>query len=157
MSSKKKKTVALKPSVGYVLLKFGWEYNDEYYFRPDQGGGEPVKIFTNKADAKAEYEVKNLEEFKDAINDGIRNYGYDYTEVIKAGTESKFTKLVGSSPDEWFENDCPPPTLTDKEWVAFMTCFELTFFEVVEVEFGNSTKTEVDEDEIEHLKKVLEL
>jgi hypothetical protein len=37
---------------GYVIVEIGWEYNDEYYYRPDSGGGTPKKFFTDKAKAE---------------------------------------------------------------------------------------------------------
>lgn len=38
----------------WALVKIGWEYDDEYYFRPECGGGTPVKVFLDKEAAEAE-------------------------------------------------------------------------------------------------------
>ncbi len=54
----------------YVVLKAGWEYNDEYYYRPEDLGGRPVKVFVNKAKAEHEADKLAAEEFKGT-------YGFD--------------------------------------------------------------------------------
>lgn len=64
----------------FVLIERAWEYNDEYYFRPESGGGTPVHIFETR-DA-AEKEKTKLERkkvgFKDTIREGLEYaYGKD--------------------------------------------------------------------------------
>lgn len=36
----------------YVLVEIGWEYNDEYYHRPEANGGEPKGVFSTLEKAK---------------------------------------------------------------------------------------------------------
>jgi len=44
---------AIGKRVGFVVMRVGWEYNDEYYHRPDSEGGKPVKVFNTQAEAQA--------------------------------------------------------------------------------------------------------
>jgi len=46
--------MAKAKKIGYVVMQIGWEYNDEYYYRPDCEGGKPVKVFNTQKEAQAE-------------------------------------------------------------------------------------------------------
>ncbi len=37
----------------YVVIQNSFEYNDEYYSTPEDGGGIPVKVFINEEQAQA--------------------------------------------------------------------------------------------------------
>ena len=43
----------------YVLMKVGWEYNDENYYRPEDDGGIPQTVFSSKTGADQECERLN--------------------------------------------------------------------------------------------------
>ena len=45
----------------YIILRKGFEYNDEIYSQPDSGGGTPEKVFFTKEDAKQEILRLNIE------------------------------------------------------------------------------------------------
>lgn len=36
----------------YIVVRVGWEYNDDFYYRPDDKGGSPVKTFLKDSDAE---------------------------------------------------------------------------------------------------------
>lgn len=38
----------------YILSEIGWEYNDENYYRPESGGGTPVKAYSTREKAQDE-------------------------------------------------------------------------------------------------------
>ncbi len=42
-----------EPEAYFVVVKNSFEYNDEYYSTPEDGGGNPVKVFTNEEVAQA--------------------------------------------------------------------------------------------------------
>lgn len=67
--------------IGFCVIKIGWEYNDENYYRADSGGGNPVKVFSTREKAKAECDRWN------AKSGGVKNDEWDaetrkYTTVI---------------------------------------------------------------------------
>ena len=48
----------------YILVKIGWEYNDEYYYRPESEGGRPVLAFRDFGKASAECNRRNTKASK---------------------------------------------------------------------------------------------
>lgn len=37
----------------YIVMAIGWDYNDEYMYKSEHGGGRPLAVFTSKAEAEA--------------------------------------------------------------------------------------------------------
>lgn len=69
----------------YVLVKIGWQYNDEYYERPDAVGpsGEPVTVYTSKENAvKACRTLNAVTQFSGPTDsDGVPVQWYEVAEV----------------------------------------------------------------------------
>jgi len=62
----------------YLLMELSWEYNDEYYYRPESGGGNPVKLFNTKEAAMKERDT--LEEGRSDFLSEVRE-GREYMDV----------------------------------------------------------------------------
>lgn len=43
----------------YVIVELGYEYNDEYYYPPECGGGNPIDAYRSRKKAEAECERLN--------------------------------------------------------------------------------------------------
>ena len=134
-----------KKNTDFVLMEVGFDYNDEVYFPGE--GGNPNRVFTSEKSAKKAAEDKNLLKFKSLISSGdIREYGYSLDEVLDVKTSvddlnSKsgiFMKAFGKTASDWWKdyNSKLVRTLTDKEWLRLLDCFNFTFYHVVEVEKG---------------------
>ena len=52
----------VQTKTAFVVVEIGWEYNDEYYYRGECGGGNPRKIFLSKDSADFECEKLNEKE-----------------------------------------------------------------------------------------------
>jgi hypothetical protein len=85
------------PETGYVVVEIGWEYNDEFYYRGESGGGNPVHVYLDKGAAEAkvaelnkialskEYANRNwIEEWNE---DDEMKVIQDYFEVVEVGIE----------------------------------------------------------------------
>ncbi len=48
----------------YVLQEIGYEYNDEYYYRGESGGGEARAVYFDRALAQKECDARNLASLK---------------------------------------------------------------------------------------------
>lgn len=48
----------------YVILEIGWEYNDEYYYRPESGGGKPIEAYFDETLANERCVKKNADAAK---------------------------------------------------------------------------------------------
>lgn len=43
----------------FTIVKVGWNYNDEYYYREESGGGTPIKAYRTLASAEEELDKLN--------------------------------------------------------------------------------------------------
>lgn len=68
----------------YVILRKGFEYDDNIYHEYDGGGGSPDTIVFSKEDAIKKVQELNIEEFK---NENISNYSYDFDEILNVDVE----------------------------------------------------------------------
>lgn len=117
----------------YVVNKIGWEYNDEYYYRPQSGGGLPEHAFTNLDDAKKYCDQKNLEFYKTTpIRDYMEGDMYDF--FSKEGTKL-MSQFFG---EDWRDilddtyNICWD--MTDEQWMQLLPHLEIVLYEICEVE-----------------------
>ena len=55
----------------YVVVKIGYEYDDNVYYRSDNGGGEPIQAFHSKELADKYVEEINLDQIK-AMRDPVK-------------------------------------------------------------------------------------
>jgi len=83
--------MALKKTTGFVLLRIGWEYNDEYYNSSEEDDtGVPTQIFLSREPAVKERdrlnaigrekETKSSHRMTDRYNQPITRF-YDIVEV----------------------------------------------------------------------------
>lgn len=68
----------------YVIVEVGWEYNDEYYHRPECGGGTPKMFFTEEEKALAQVTVNQMNSKKRQNLAG--DSSWDYTASQDGGT-----------------------------------------------------------------------
>lgn len=52
----------------YVLVRAGWEYNDEYYYKNRDDNGYPIRAYEDLADAEAAARAENIQECKDLLS-----------------------------------------------------------------------------------------
>lgn len=140
----------------FVLMAAGFDYNDEYYTRTDFGS--PEKVFTDREKAEAAAKKEGLDEFKRILKDGyLRDYSYDGLNGLLADSvtdedvmyeDGIFMTLFGLSAEDWYEagysrgygREKPDGNLivepTDEQWEKLYSCFNLSFYDVVEVQKG---------------------
>ena len=138
----------------YVILKKGFEYNDEINYESDGGGGHPEKVFFKKEDAKKEILRLDIEEMKET---DIEHYAYDIGDIVsdvdgfKAYIKSlneKYGAPVGKNqwdrPDEWRLNS----KATDEESIEYMRFVNLSFYDLAETEVDIPSLREAKIDQI---------
>jgi hypothetical protein len=122
----------------YVILRKGFEYDDNIYNSYDGGGGTPDTIVFSKEDAIKKVEELNIEEFK---TESITNYSYDIEDVLNVDYETydnfnkKLVEKYGPIPkkDIWSSNEnVLHPNATNEEAIEYAKLVDLTFFEYVE-------------------------
>lgn len=135
----------------FVLMKTGWEYNDEIYFRSK--GGLPSKVFECKNAAQLECDRLNVQEFKQLIISGeIRNYFYSYTEMLpyqlrknkdfRNKVDNCCKLIFGYSfdflGDQLYDGSKIEvlESATNDNWLEFLSMTNFVFWEVVPVKKG---------------------
>ena len=118
----------------YVILRKGFEYDDNIYNSYDGGGGTPDTIVFSKEDAIKKVEELNIEEFK---TESITNYSYDIEDVLNVDYETydnfnkKLVEKYGPIPKKiWSSNEnVLHPNATNEEAIEYDKMINLTFFE----------------------------
>lgn len=116
----------------WVISRYGWEYDDSRYYRPESDGGYPVSAFTFPELAKRFCDEKNVAELRALGSRGLNEYidGYNYP----SDDESYRLFLKSHFLDEDLEFIKPPSEISDEILVEVMDYFHLNFYELIEVE-----------------------
>jgi hypothetical protein len=122
----------------YVILRKGFEYDDNIYSGYDGGGGTPDTIVFSKEDAIRKVEEMNIEEFK---TECITNYSYDIEDVLNVDQDEYYDfnqKLVEKygaieKKDVWTSNEnVLHPKANEEEAKQYDKMVNLSFFEFKE-------------------------
>jgi hypothetical protein len=122
----------------YVILRTGYEYNDEIYYESEAGGGMPNLIVFSEKDAKDKVNELNIIEYK---SQSLTNYCYDIEEVLNV-EESKFKEFNDSlvekygkivSKNRWDDTDnILHPMANQEESLEYAKLIKLSFYEIIE-------------------------
>ena len=122
----------------YVILRKGFEYDDNVYSGYDGGGGTPDTIVFSKEDAIKKVEELNIEEFK---TENITNYSYDIEDVLNVDQDEYYdfnqnlVEKYGAieKKDVWTSNEnVLHPKASTEEAKQYEKMVNLTFFEYIE-------------------------
>ena len=116
----------------WVISRYGWEYDDSRYYRPESEGSYPVSAFTIPELAKRICDEKNVAELRSmgisGLSDYIESYDYNFKdEDFKEFAESHFL-------DEGLDFTKSPSEIEETILLEIMDYFHLNFYEVIEVE-----------------------
>jgi hypothetical protein len=122
----------------YVILRKGFEYDDNIYHEYEGGGGSPDMIVFSKEDAIRKVEEMNIEEFK---TESITHYSYDIEDVLNVERHEydefneKLVEKYGAieKKDHWtsYENVLHPKA-NKEEAQQYDKMVNLSFFEFKE-------------------------
>lgn len=122
----------------YVILKKGFEYDDNIYNESE--GGSPSLIVFSKEDAQLKVKELNTKEYKEC---SLNEYSYDLEDALNAEVseyeefnESLNTKYgKPESKNRWdsFENRLHPMA-NEEETEKYMKMVKLSFYEAVETD-----------------------
>ena len=124
---------------GFILMRKGFEYNDEIMYEPEGGGGTPTKIFFQKDLAEVEMVQRNIKEFKET---DLAEYTYDLEDILTVPEEDfkKFQSLLlekygkpksTSKYNSGFGEYQLHPSASDEESLQFAKMVTVSFFEVM--------------------------
>jgi len=122
----------------YVILKKGFEYDDNIYNESE--GGSPSLIVFSKEDANLKVKELNIKEYKEC---SLHEYSYDLEDSLNVEVseyedfnESLNTKYgKPESKNKWdsFENRLHPMA-NEEETEKYMKMVKLSFYEAVETD-----------------------
>jgi len=128
---------------GFVILKKGFEYNDEINSPND--GGHPELIVFSREDAKKIVDELNSKEFKQS---SLNDFCYDVEEILNVDAEKydkfnqslieKYGPITTSSKWESAENRLHPMANTE-EVFEYCKMVNFSFYEVVETNLDVSS------------------
>lgn len=122
----------------YVILKKGFEYDDNIYNEVD--GGNPSLVVFDKEDADQKVYELNIQEYKEV---NITDYGYGLDEVLKVDEDvyTDFNKSLVEKYGEiakqgsWDRTEYRlHPMADDEESKKYAKMLEISFYEVVETD-----------------------
>jgi hypothetical protein len=116
----------------WVISRYGWEYDDSRYYRPESDGGYPVSAFTFPELAKKFCDEKNVAEMRAMGTSGLADYAPSWS--YNKDDEDHDAFLQSHFLDSDLDYQKPPHEIDDQILVEIMNYFHLIFYEVVEVE-----------------------
>jgi hypothetical protein len=126
----------------YVVSEYGWDYDDNNYYRSDSSGSHPTVAYSTLEKANKECDKKNLERFKSEFNSQeLSNYYSEFSNLVRYDpedsekTDKVFAKIFGCTASHWYHNPKSEMLIkpTAKEWTELYDCFWVTWYQVVEV------------------------
>lgn len=122
----------------YVILKKGFEYDDNIYSESE--GGSPSLIVFSKEDAQLKVNELNAKEFKEC---SLHEYSYDLEDslTVEISEYEEFNESLNTkygrpeSKNKWdsFENRLHPMA-NEEETDKYMKMVSLSFYEAVETD-----------------------
>jgi len=111
--------------IGYVVVEVEYQYNDEYYYTESEGGN-PVKIFLDKAEAEKHCKKLNLEAFKKT---DLSGYIIEGEWCMMFDDPEKAASKYALNLDEPWNISIPPGKIEE-----FVDDCKLEFYKVISVE-----------------------
>lgn len=102
----------------YVVTEIGWEYNDEYFYRPESEGGTPVNAFTVRALAEEFCKTKCCEWFIDGLANYYENPAHFLNGISYKSVENTILEyeIDGLEYDGMFRAEDPKRLKYDEIW-----------------------------------------
>lgn len=114
--------------MAYVLIKNGWEYNDEVYSRTT--GGIPKKLYHDLSSAQEAADKLNLKELRDISKYFYAYLGYEVDSKTAIYLEGKGINVM----DDY---DVNVSSLSDKDLIELGKIANVQFYEILEMEEAN--------------------
>lgn len=116
----------------WIVSRYGWEYDDSRYYRPESDGSQPVAAFTFPELANQVCNEKNAMEMRDLGASGFRDYVDRWDMDLESEESREF--LEQNFLNEDFEFTKPISEISDEVLLRVMDFANISFFEVIEVD-----------------------
>lgn len=148
----------------YVIVEEGWDYNDEYFYRSENGGGHPRTAFDDKSCALAKLRLLNIAEVKNILSSSPEDIychlgeGETITSKLTPGSwgrhalgKEDFERLTSYFDVEDSEFGTPEKVgisisgqnkVPDDDWILLGKCLGLTSYELYEIPLNQKEEDE---------------
>ena len=126
---------------GFIIQKIGYEYNDEYYYRSGDGGGNPITVILNRELAKEKFFELEVESWRGTF---LGYYGYELSEL--SDNEEEFEKALKSMDvdiDDWQLEI--PKEATYEQIKRVILASKIRMHEIIEIEIEDYPTVSDDE------------
>jgi len=131
----------MKNKKGYVIQKIGYEYNDETYYRPEDGGGNPVVVITDEFIAKKRWLELEVEAWREQR---IGYYGDGLDDIAENEREfENALEAIGVDYNSFWDIKIPK-TATDDEIKRLIKASKVRMYEIIEVDIEESLSLDED-------------
>lgn len=118
----------------YTIVRVGWEYNDEYYHRPESDGGTPQIAYKDRTKAEAKCLKLNIEHYRELASKeryrGLTDY-FGYDGVPEEELKSIAHLGVKNDGDGFVIHE----SLTDKQMAQVISALGVVFYEIVPIDY----------------------
>jgi hypothetical protein len=116
----------------WVVSRYGWEYDDSRYYRPESDGTTPVAACTFAEMAHNICKERNIRELRDLGSCGLKDYISSYDIDLDDNESQEFLK--SHFLDDDLDFTLSPREIPEDILLEVMERFSLNFYEVIEVE-----------------------
>jgi hypothetical protein len=138
----------------HVIVKKGYEYDDNIYSQSESGGGSPELICFSKEDAEEKVNELNKQEFKTS---SLSYYSYDLEDILNVDVEEyqkfneslveKYGKI--NKKNSWDDSEnILHPMANEEETKKYMEMVYLSFYEVKETDIDVQSFRDYKIDEV---------
>ena len=119
----------------YTIVQVGWEYNDEYYYQGENGGGNPLSVYKDRSKAEAAVLAKNIEEYKRISSSRWNRLGayFPDNEYDFNSDDDKELKKLGVIVND--EGIKLPESASDADMAEIIGLIGIVFYEITPLEY----------------------
>lgn len=124
---------------GYIIQEIGYEYNDEYYYKSECGGGTPKMVFTDEILAKKKMLELEINEWKGKC---LCDYGEDFEGM--AEDDEEFSRILEELGIDDLWRDSVPADASDDLIKKLIKHADIRFYEIIEVDVDENNLEEIN-------------
>ena len=117
----------------FTIVKVGWEYNDEYYYQSESGGGDPIIVYRDRENAEKECLKLNIGKYHGTANSPWNSIGAYFEDHNIPDTDKQSLEKLGVGFNNF--DISLPKTQTVENWTLIISLIVIVFYKIEQLEF----------------------